>query len=177
MKLQVILTAVIIGVLAGCSSVPKAPDVASNIHKSLDQAGYKNVSVSQDRDKGVVTLTGNVPADNDKGQAEQIAKSMAGNQVVADEIMVLPPNNASAVKTINADVDSSIDKLVDAALIQNNLHNAVKYSTKAGVVTLTGEVNSQDTRNRTQQLVAGIPNVQQVVNEIQVKYQRATASR
>lgn len=176
MKHQIILTAVVTGVLAGCSSVPKTADVASNIHKSLDQAGYKNVSVSQDREKGVITLTGSVPADNDKNQADQIARSMAGNQVVADEIMVLPANNASAVKNIDADVDHAIDKLVDAALIQNNLHNAVKYSTKAGVVTLTGEVNSQDARTRTQQIVAGIPNVQQVVNEIQVKNQRATAS-
>jgi hyperosmotically inducible periplasmic protein len=177
MKSQLILAAVIAAVLTGCSSVPKTPDVASNIRKSLDQAGYKNVSVSQDREKGVVTLTGNVPADGDKNQAEQIARSMAGNQVVADEIVVLPPGDTSAAKNINADVDNAIDKLVDAALIQNNLHSAVKYSTKAGVVTLTGEVNSEDTRARIQQIAAGIPNVQQVVNEIQVKYQRATASR
>ena len=53
-----ILTVVIAGMLAGCSSSTKSPEVADGIRKSLDQAGYKDVSVSQDRDKGVVKLTG-----------------------------------------------------------------------------------------------------------------------
>ena len=75
--------ALLAGALAGCSYINKSPDVTDNIRKSLDQAGYKDVSVSQDRDKGVVTLTGTVPTDSDKAQAESIAKSGAGSQVVA----------------------------------------------------------------------------------------------
>jgi hyperosmotically inducible periplasmic protein len=171
-----LLTVVIAGTLAGCSSTTKSPEVADGIRKSLDQAGYKDVSVSQDRDKGVVTLTGHVAADADKAQAEQLAKAIAGAQVVADEISVLPPGEVSAAKTINSDVDKSIEKLVDATLIQNNLHGSVKYSAKNGVVTLTGDVDSQQTRDQVQQLAAAVPNVQQVVNEIQVKNQKATGS-
>jgi hyperosmotically inducible protein len=170
------LTIVIAGTLAGCSSTPKSPDVADSIRTSLKQAGYKDVSVSQDRDKGVVTLTGHVAADNEKAQAEQLAKSMAAGQVVADEISVLPPGDVSAAKSINSDVDKSIEKLVDATLIQNHLHDAVKYSAKNGVVTLTGNVDSQQLRDQAQQLAAAIPNVQQVVNEIQVKNQKATGT-
>jgi osmotically-inducible protein OsmY len=162
--------------LAGCSSTTKSPEVSSSIRKSLDQAGYKDVSVSQDRDKGVVTLTGRVPGDNDKAQAEQLAKSMAAGQVVADEIIVLPPGQASEAKSINSDVDKAIEKLLDATLIQNNLHDNVKYSAKNGVVTLTGDVNSQQVRDQAQQLAASVPNVQQVVNEIQVKNQKATGA-
>ncbi len=41
----------IAGMLSGCSS-SKSPDVTDNIRKSLDQAGFKDVSVSEDRDKG-----------------------------------------------------------------------------------------------------------------------------
>ena len=60
-----------IGILAGCSQTStKSPEVSDNIRKSLDQAGFKNVSVSQDRDKGVVTLSGKVTSENDKLQAE-----------------------------------------------------------------------------------------------------------
>jgi osmotically-inducible protein OsmY len=65
---------------------------------------------------------------------------------------------------------------MDAALIQNNLHDVVKYSVKNGVLTLTGNVNSQPDRVTVQNLAAAIPNVQQVVNELQVKEQKATAS-
>ncbi len=167
---------ILAGTLVGCSSTPKSPDVASTIRTSLNQAGYKDVSVSQDRDKGVVTLTGHVPGDNDKAQAEQLARSLAAGQVVANEILVTPPGEVGAAKEINSDVDKAIEKLVDATLIQNHLHDQVKYSAKNGVVTLTGDVNSQQVRNQTQQLVAGVPNVQQVVNEIQVKNQKATAT-
>ncbi len=163
-------------VLAGCSSMQKSPDVAGAIRKSLDQAGYKDVSVSQDRDKGVVTLTGHVPADSDKGQADQLAKTIAVGEVLADEIVVLPVGAEGAAKAINSDLDKAIEKLMDAALIQNNLHDSVKYSAKAGVLTLTGDVNSQDARVQTQNIAAAIPNVQQVVNELQVKNQKATGT-
>jgi hyperosmotically inducible periplasmic protein len=171
-----LLTLVIAGTLAGCSSTTKSPEVADGIRKSLDQAGYKDVSVSQDRDKGVVKLSGHVAADSDKTQAEQLARSMAAGQVVADEIIVLPPGATSEAKAINSDVDTAIGKLVDATLIQNNLHDAVKYSVKNGVVTLTGNVVSEDARAQSQTLAAGIPNVQQVVNELQVKNQKATGT-
>jgi hyperosmotically inducible protein len=171
-----VLTIVIAGMLAGCSSTQKSPDVADSIRKSLDQSGYKEVSVSQDRDKGVVKLTGHVAADNDKTQAEQMARALAPGQVVADEIIVLPPGAESATKAVNSDVDTAIGKLLDAALIQNQLHDSVKYSVKNGVVTLTGEVHSQADRAATQNLAAAVPNVQQVVNELQVKDQKATGS-
>src|SRR5664280_2614404 len=85
------LAVIAIGVLVGCSApATKAPDVADNIRKSLEQANLKNVSVSQDRDKGVVTLGGTVAAENDKAQAEAMAKSFAGGQVVANQIAVVP---------------------------------------------------------------------------------------
>jgi len=75
--------------LSGCfGTSAKSPEVSDNIRKSLDQAGFKDVSVSQDRDKGIVTLGGKVTSENDKSQAESVAKSLAGAQVVADEIAV-----------------------------------------------------------------------------------------
>lgn len=64
------LTMALMGILAGCSgAATKSPAVADNVRKSLRQAGYKDVSVSQDRDKGVVTLGGHVNSDADKAQA------------------------------------------------------------------------------------------------------------
>ena len=53
-----ILTLIVAGILAGCSGTSASPDVAASIRKSLDEAGFKNVTVSQDREKGIVTLGG-----------------------------------------------------------------------------------------------------------------------
>ena len=163
--------------LAGCSSTTKAPDVTAGIRDSLDQAGLKDISVSQDRDKGVVTIKGNVAADGDKMRAESIAKSIAGSQVVANEIAVLPPGAESDAKTINKDLDEGIKKNLDALLIQRSLHDDVKYDVKNGVVTLTGDVTSETTRTAAQQAAAGVPYVQQVVNKLEVKNQKATSTR
>lgn len=163
--------------MGGCAKQNEAPKVADSIHDSLKQAGYTDVSVKQDRDKGVVTLEGKVASDADKARAESIAKAQAAGEVVANEIAVVPPNDASAAKTVNSDVDKAIDKNMDAALVSNRLNKSVKYSVKNGVVTLTGKVNTQATRMEAERIASRVPNVTQVVNELEVHYNRATSSR
>jgi osmotically-inducible protein OsmY len=56
------------------------------------------------------------------------------------------------------------------------LNKHVKYDVKRGVVTLTGEVNSQARRAYAEKVAAAVPNVQQVVNELQVKDQKASST-
>jgi osmotically-inducible protein OsmY len=167
----------ILGVLVGCDKMAtQSPDVSDSIRKSLDQAGLKDVSVSQDRDKGVVTLGGYVAADAGKSQAESIAKAIAAGQVVANQIAVMPPGGESAVRAMNSDLDTGIKKNLDAALIQNGLHRNVKYDVKNGVVTLTGEVKYNSVRAQAEQIASSVPNVRQVVNELQSRSQKASSS-
>jgi osmotically-inducible protein OsmY len=177
-KLCLTLLSLFVAVLlVGChGTAGKSPDVSDSIRKSLDQAGLKDVSVSQDRDKGIVTLGGHVAADADKAQAESIAKSLAAGQVVADQIAVMPPGGESAAKAMNSDLDQGIGKNLHAALIQNKLQKVVKYDVKNGVVTLTGEVNSHSTRALAEQIASSVPNVRQVVNELQSRSQKASSS-
>jgi len=160
--------------LAGCAG-NRAPDVAGNIRDSLKQAGLSDVTVSQDRDKGVVTLGGNVKLAPDKDRAEQIAKSLAGSQVVADQIAVLPAGYEAIAKSVNSDLDKGIEANLDAALTQANL-KGVSHSTKNGVVTLTGDLNTPQDRTHAETVAAAVPNVQQVVNKIDVTNRRATTS-
>jgi hyperosmotically inducible protein len=178
LRLSVAMVALLaVGLLTGCSqTATKSPDVSDSIRKSLDQAGFKNVSVSQDRDKGIVTLGGQVASENDKAQAESLAKSLAGAQVVANQIAVIPMGVEREAKAMNSDLDQGIEKNLDAALIQNKMHDNVKYEVKSGVVTLTGEVNSQYKRDQAEKVAAGVPNVKQVVNDLQVKNQKASSS-
>jgi hyperosmotically inducible protein len=161
------------GALVGCSGTAASPDVSDSIRKSLDQAGLKDVSVSQ----GIVTLGGHVVSDSDKSHAGALAKSLAGAQVVADQIAVIPPGLEKEAKAVKSDVDEGIEKNLDAVLIQSNMHKNVKYEVKSGVVTLTGEVNSENKRARAEKVATGVPNVQQVVNNLQIKNQKASSSQ
>lgn len=179
LRLSIVLMAMLaLGVIAGCSRTStKSPEVSDNIRKSLDQAGFKDVSVSQDRDKGIVTLGGKVTSENDKAQAESLAKSLAIGQVVADQIAVIPVGIEKDARTVNSDLDDGIEKNLDAALIQNAMHDDVKFAVKSNVVTLTGEVNSQSKRDQAERVAAAVPNVKQVVNDLQVKNQKASSSQ
>ena len=105
------LALLVVGKFVGCSTTStKSPDVSDSIRKSLDQANIKDVSVSQDRDKGVVTLDGHVATEGDKSQAESIAKSMASGQVVSNQIAVIPPSAESDAKAVNLDLDKGMEE-------------------------------------------------------------------
>ena len=172
-----LLAVVVIGTLVGCSMKSTgAADVSGGIRTSLDQAGLKDVSVTQDHDKGVVTLGGHVAADGDKSQAESIARSIAGAQVVSNQIEVTPPGAEHDARKIDSDLDKGIEVNLDAALLQGRLHKNVNYAVKNQVVTLTGDVDSQSKRGRASDIASSVPNVLQVVNELQIKEQRATSS-
>jgi hyperosmotically inducible protein len=176
--LVTLLTFAAIGSMMGCQQASgKSPDVSRSIRGSLDQAGLKNVTVSQDRDQGIVTLGGNVASESDKAQAELLAKPLAGGQVVADQIAVIPVGQEKEAKAMNTDLDQGIEKNLDAALIQNRMHGSVTYKVTSAVVTLTGEVNSDDQRIGAGNLASGVPNVKQVVNNLQIKNQKASSSQ
>ena len=167
-----VITLALVG-FAGCTA-NRAPDVAGKIRDSMKQAGLKDVTVSQDRNKGVVTLGGDVATMNQKSQAAQIAEPIAGGQVVANEIAVVP-NGDTAAKTVYSDLDKGIEANLDAALTQNNI-NGIRHTTKEGVVTLNGDLPTPQLRAQAERVAAQVPNVQQVVNEISVKNQWATSS-
>jgi hyperosmotically inducible protein len=175
-KLLTLSMILVLAAVMGCAHTStESPEVASSIRNSLDQAGLRDIHVNQDRDKGVVTLSGQVPSDDDKHRGEVIAKSIATGEVVANEVGVVPPHDSDA-KTIDSDLDKAIAKNLDAALIQNGLNKAVKYDVKNGVITLRGKVNSASKRFEAQHVAASIPHVQQVVNELDVRDQKATST-
>jgi hyperosmotically inducible periplasmic protein len=159
-----------------CNTQDKNPDVTANVRQGLNQAGLNDVSVSEDRDKGVVTLSGKTASDSQKAQAEDIAKSAAGSMVVADEIAVRPAGDDTA-KTVDSDLDKGIDKNLDAMLVQHQLNHDVNYDVKNGVVTLKGNVPSEGRRTSAEKLAKQVPNVKQVVNELEVKNRKATSNQ
>lgn len=174
-------TLLVVGLLAGCSAAGKSPDlspdVSNGIRASLDQNGLKDISVNQDRVKGVVTLGGHVATDAEKAQAASLAKSIAGKQVVANEIIVTPAGMETDATRINSALDDAVGSDLKAYFIEYGLSDDVSYRVHAGVVTLTGQVTSQAKRTQAAKLASSVKNVTQVVNELRVKEkdQKATS--
>ena len=62
----------VLGILLGCQQESKSPDVTDSVRRSLDQVGLKDVRVSQDRDRGVVTLSGTNTSDTERDRRKQL---------------------------------------------------------------------------------------------------------
>jgi len=148
--------------------------VKASVRQALDAKGLKDVSVDQDREKGVITLKGKVPNEADKSDAASIARSLAGSQVVANEIAVEPPGTGGDAKKLRNALDDGIESNVKALFVQLKGVDDVKYDVDNQVVTLTGTVGSQARRSEVEAAVKNVANVRQVVNELQVKDQKAT---
>ena len=156
-------------VIGGCHS-PAHPDEKSAVTNSLNSNNLSNVSVSQDREKGVMTLTGNLDSQDAKNQAETLAKQAAPDYTIADEIGVRPPAVANA-GSVASDLDSAIEDNFKASIkAHTNLDDqSISASSKNGTLVLKGTVKTSQQKKEAESLARKVPNVQQVVNELEVK--------
>jgi hyperosmotically inducible periplasmic protein len=156
-------------VFAGCQKATH-PDEKSAVTNALSSNNLSAVDVSQDRDKGVMTLTGNVPSQDMKDQAETVARKAAPDYTVADEIGVRPPEEAKA-GAVASDRDSAIEDNFKAEIKahQNLNDQSIDCSAKNGTLMLKGSVKTAAQKREAESLAKKVPNVQQVVNEIEVK--------
>lgn len=161
----------LLAVAIGCSSnKASTPDVKDQVSKALDNAGFKDLKVDVNNDKQVVTLGGDVKTQEEKDRAEDVAKTAAGGFVISNEIGIRPEGAESAAQKIDSNVDDAIEKDFKAVIIANKLDDQhIQYEAKNGVLTLKGDVDTTAQRQQAEKLAASVPNVQQVVNELDVK--------
>jgi hyperosmotically inducible periplasmic protein len=161
---------VILG-LAACSSNNGNRGIdGDQVKNQLKQAGLNDVNVNVDNDKKVVKLDGNVQTDQQKAEAEQIAQSAAPAYVVSNEIGVRPDNAENQAGKVDSNLDDGIKSDWKALEAKNNWGNQhINADVKNGVLTLKGDVDTMAQRTEIEKAAAQIPNVTQVVNELDVK--------
>jgi hyperosmotically inducible protein len=154
---------------AACSN---KKDVAykESVQRALEQSDLKGVSVSEDKDKNTITLSGKLHSEDNKQQAAQVAQAAAGTRIVANEVSVQPVGLESQAKEINNNLDDAIEKNFKAAIIAQGLDKqSLDYKAKNGLLTLTGKVKTTQQRAQAEQIAQAVPNVVQVLNQIEVK--------
>ena len=155
--------------VAGCHQNSAHADQKDAVTNTLNSNQLSNVSVSQDRDKGVMTLSGNVDSADKKSQAETLAKQAAPDYTVANEIGVRPPD-ASNAGAVASDLDKGIEDNFKAAIKANKAldDQSIHASAKNGTLELKGTVKTALQKKEAGAIAKKTPNVQQVVNEIEV---------
>lgn len=155
--------------LTGCNQT-KHPDEKDAVNNALTANNLGAVNVSQDRDKGVMTLKGDLESEDKKDQAQGVAKQAAPDYTIANEIGVRPPDNGQA-KAVDSSQDNGIEDNYKAALKAHQSLDAqnISYKAKNGTLVLSGSVKTPAQKSEAGRLAKTIPNVKQVVNEIEVK--------
>jgi len=160
----------VLGLGIACSKKTVGNVDEGAIKDQMKQANLSDVNVNVDNDKRVVKLDGDVQTDDQKAKAEEIAKNAAPDYVVSNEIGVRPEGASGEAKKVDSNLDDGIKSDWKALEAQNNWGNQhIRTDVKNGVLTLKGDVDTQEQRTTIEQAAAKIPNVTQVVNELDVK--------
>jgi len=100
----------------------------------------------------------------------RVAQTAAGDRVIVNEISVQPVGVESEAKDVAKNSDDAIEKNYKAALIAQGMDKQrIDYDAKNGVLKLSGSVQSVPERVEAEKIAQAVPNVQQVVNQIEIK--------
>jgi hyperosmotically inducible protein len=166
--LLVTILAALFAVTVACNQNGRKSQ-ADAVKQALEQADLKGVTVADDADKGTVTLGGTLHSAEAKTRAGEVAKSVATDRTIANEISVQPVGDESQAKSEQSNLDDGIESNYKAALVSTRLNKqSIHYDAKNGVLTLQGSVKTPQQKAEAEQLASKIPNVQQVVNQIEV---------
>jgi hyperosmotically inducible periplasmic protein len=170
-KLPLVVAAALAAILAlgvGCNKTNG--NYRDAVKNALVQADLKDVNVTEDAAKNTITLGGTLHSDDAKTRAGQIAQANAGPRIVANEVSVEPVGKEGEAKKEQTNLDDGIENNCKANLVSKGLDKQrISCSAKNGVLTLKGSVKTPAQRKTAEQLAQNVPNVQQVVNEIQVR--------
>jgi osmotically-inducible protein OsmY len=172
MKMKVMTVAIAISLFLAASACSKQPDRSykDSVKTALEQADLKDVTVSEDIDKNTITLGGTLHSEDAKQSATDVAKTNAGSRIVVNEVSVQPVGQESEAKKVASNLDDGIESNYKAALTAKGLDKEhIRFDAKNGVLKLKGRVKTASQRKEAEQLAQAVPNVQQVLNELDVK--------
>lgn len=164
---------------SGCTHA-NHPDDRMDVYNALDQNDLRSVTISQDRQAGVITLSGVVGSADRQKRAEQIAQQAAPGYSIVDRIQVDTSGIQSEIQssTQDAQLDSAIESHFKATLAAHKTLKTqrIKCAAFNGTLTLTGTVTNYKQRQEAEELARKVPQVQHVVNELQIAGKPSPAS-
>jgi hyperosmotically inducible periplasmic protein len=156
------------------------PDDRMAVYNTFDQHDLRSITVSQDRNAGTITLSGIVGSADRRQNAEQLAQQAAPGYTIVDRIQVENAGLQSDMQTAQKDaqLDSAIEDHYKATLAAHRTlkNDDIQYSAFNGTLTLKGSVKDYNERQEAEELARKIPQVQHVVNELQIAVGKTSAA-
>lgn len=164
-------------VFSGCKAAH--PDEKAAVINTLSNNSLYSVTVAQDRDKGVITLTGDVGTNNLRQQAETLARQAAPGYSIADDIAVVPTGLGATAAATGGNSDSAIEQDFQASIKSDKdlTEQRIRAQVKDGTLVLKGTVRTAAERKEADALAKKVPNVHKVVNELAVRSKKHTTEK
>ena len=149
-----------------CTATHEDDNTGNRVEKALEDANLKDVNVDYDRDANVVHLKGKVDSADQKQQAERIAETAVGTSGKVLNELEVEGMDEDRMETVDDQIKSRLNDAVNAneRLSEQN----IDFYVNNGVVTVTGEVDTQAQREQISQLVKGTPGVKDFANELTI---------
>jgi osmotically-inducible protein OsmY len=170
----------IVGLLAAgpmvtaCADRANTPDYQDRVNDSLKNAKIDNVKADWKKDEQALHLTGEAESAADKARAEELAKQVVGTSGrVVNEVKVEGAND----EAMDDRVEEQLDRLFKEDDEWDRDKLDLKFDSKAGVVTITGDAPSEAVKERITARVKQVPGVKDVVNNLEVKDAKAPAKK
>jgi hyperosmotically inducible periplasmic protein len=168
--LLVFLLALGINLAVSAQTLGKGHSDSAAVKRALEQADLKGLNVSEDTSKNTMTLSGTLHSEQAKERAGRIAQSTAPGRQIANEISVEPVGHESQARRVSSSLDDGIENNYKAQLAGSGLDKeSIHYKVKNRVMTLTGSVKSNEQRQHAAELASKVPNVRQVINQLEVR--------
>src|SRR5262249_11032963 len=158
-------------------------DLAATVKSKLAiNPNTSAIKIGVDVTNSIVTLSGVVPTQREKNEAEEVAKGTAGVRSVVNNITVNPDsigatnidkkaeeairNTGTAIN--HAAIDATILARIKAQFVANGIVRT-NVDVSKGEVTLKGEVESNNERNKAEEIARKVDGVKSVRNLLTVK--------
>lgn len=135
------------------------------------------LSIAVKNHDGIVTLSGEAPSDIDRELAANVARETPGVQQVKNEIQVVASLKRANESALQASPAVNVEDLEMAANLREMLQDVpelkflpIQVKVQQRAVTLSGQVTSEQQRQRAEQIVRNAPKVTTLTNQLRITH-------
>jgi len=156
--------------------VTKSPDSIVSTPETARIFTPTTPQLSYDSQTGVVTLNGSVRSNEEEDRIVRVLRGIGGVRKVVSSLTIgagriQRSGETTVVRSSVEQMDADLTRAVKTKLSESGIDDArsLRVDTYAGTVTLTGSVKSKDEEAEILQLVRQLPNVKDVISQLQIR--------
>lgn len=151
--------------MSGCER-QDTPDYEARVNDSLRQANLDDVRADWNRDEQALRLSGEVVSAADRARAEELAQQVVGTAGrVVNEVKIEGVDHGA----VDNRIEDQLSRMFEDRTEWDFDGRGVSFDSEAGVVTITGTVESQAVKDKIGERARQTQGVRDVVNNLEVK--------